>query len=75
MQTIIVKIFLIYAALMTRYHISLLGLRTILIMRNVLHRATPSASLEVIKHNLSYLKEALALIKAKIDADTKELFN
>lgn len=33
---------------------------------------TPSASLEVIKYTLSYLKEALALIKAKIGADTKE---
>ncbi|WP_422850108.1 anti-CBASS protein Acb1 family protein, partial [Borreliella afzelii] len=28
--------------------------------------------LEVIKYDLSYLKEALALIKAKIGADTKE---
>ncbi|MCD2386131.1 anti-CBASS protein Acb1 family protein [Borreliella burgdorferi] len=36
------------------------------------YTATPSASLEVIKYDLSYLKEALALIKAKIGADTKE---
>ncbi|WP_420025755.1 anti-CBASS protein Acb1 family protein (plasmid) [Borreliella yangtzensis] len=36
------------------------------------YTATPNASLEVIKYDLSYLKEALALIKAKIGADTKE---
>ncbi|WP_417861707.1 anti-CBASS protein Acb1 family protein [Borreliella andersonii] len=36
------------------------------------YTATPSASLEVIKYDLSYLKEALALIKSKIGADTKE---
>ncbi|WP_418905832.1 anti-CBASS protein Acb1 family protein [Borreliella japonica] len=36
------------------------------------YTATPSASLEVIKYDLTYLKEALALIKAKIGADTKE---
>ncbi|WP_420025615.1 DUF1073 domain-containing protein [Borreliella valaisiana] len=36
------------------------------------YTATPSASLEVVKYDLSYLKEALALIKAKIGADTKE---
>ncbi len=36
------------------------------------YTATPRASLEVIKYDLSYLKEALALIKAKIGADTKE---
>ncbi|MCD2421081.1 DUF1073 domain-containing protein, partial [Borreliella burgdorferi] len=36
------------------------------------YTATPSASLEVIKYDLSYLKGALALIKAKIGADTKE---
>ncbi|WP_418885614.1 anti-CBASS protein Acb1 family protein [Borreliella tanukii] len=36
------------------------------------YTATPSASLKVVKYDLSYLKEALALIKAKIGADTKE---
>ncbi|WP_424632795.1 anti-CBASS protein Acb1 family protein [Borreliella lusitaniae] len=36
------------------------------------YTATPGASLEVIKYDLSYLKEALALIKSKIGADTKE---
>ncbi|MCD2349630.1 DUF1073 domain-containing protein, partial [Borreliella americana] len=36
------------------------------------YTATPNASLEVIKYDLSYLKEALSLIKAKIGADTKE---
>ncbi len=36
------------------------------------YTATPSASLEVVKYDLSYLKEALALIKSKIGADTKE---
>ncbi|XOU12989.1 anti-CBASS protein Acb1 family protein (plasmid) [Borreliella americana] len=36
------------------------------------YTATPDASLEVVKYDLSYLKEALALIKAKIGADTKE---
>lgn len=36
------------------------------------YTATPRASLEVIKYDLSYLKEALALIKAKIGANTKE---
>ncbi|WP_420025178.1 anti-CBASS protein Acb1 family protein (plasmid) [Borreliella yangtzensis] len=36
------------------------------------YTATPNASLKVIKYDLSYLKEALALIKAKIGADTKE---
>ncbi|WP_434282804.1 anti-CBASS Acb1 family protein, partial (plasmid) [Borreliella burgdorferi] len=36
------------------------------------YTATPSASLEVVKYDLNYLKEALALIKSKIGADTKE---
>ncbi|MCD2332858.1 anti-CBASS protein Acb1 family protein [Borreliella americana] len=36
------------------------------------YTGTPNASLEVIKYDLSYLKEALSLIKAKIGADTKE---
>ncbi|WP_418909588.1 anti-CBASS protein Acb1 family protein (plasmid) [Borreliella lanei] len=36
------------------------------------YTATPNASLEVVKYDLTYLKEALALIKAKIGADTKE---
>ncbi len=36
------------------------------------YTATPSASLEVVKYYLSYLKETRALIKAKIGADTKE---
>ncbi|ACN93424.1 conserved hypothetical protein (plasmid) [Borreliella finlandensis] len=34
--------------------------------------ATSNANLEVIKYDLSYLNEALALIKAKIGDDTKE---
>ncbi|UPA12576.1 anti-CBASS protein Acb1 family protein [Borrelia venezuelensis] len=36
------------------------------------YTATSNATLEVIKYDLSYLKEALALVKAKIGADTKE---
>ncbi|WP_434757573.1 DUF1073 domain-containing protein (plasmid) [Borrelia puertoricensis] len=38
----------------------------------IFYSGTPDASLEVIKYDLTYLKEALALVKAKIGADTKE---
>ncbi|AMR76215.1 MULTISPECIES: anti-CBASS protein Acb1 family protein [Borrelia] len=38
----------------------------------IFYSCEPNASLEVIKYDLSYLKEALSLVKAKIGADTKE---
>ncbi|UPA11045.1 DUF1073 domain-containing protein (plasmid) [Borrelia parkeri] len=38
----------------------------------IFYSGTPDASLEVIKYDLTYLKEALTLVKAKIGADTKE---
>ncbi len=57
---------------MTNWHMSLLGLKTILIMRGCFIQLPLVPSLEVIKYDLSYLKEALTLIKAKIGADTKE---
>ncbi|WP_434757474.1 DUF1073 domain-containing protein (plasmid) [Borrelia puertoricensis] len=38
----------------------------------IFYTSTTDASLEVIKYDLTYLKEALALVKAKIGADTKE---
>nr|AAU85996.1 hypothetical protein BGP145 [Borreliella bavariensis PBi] len=50
----------------------LLRLKNNLNNEGMFYTANPSASLEVIKYDLSYLKEVLALIKAKIGADTKE---
>ncbi|UPA18565.1 anti-CBASS protein Acb1 family protein [Borrelia puertoricensis] len=38
----------------------------------IFYSGTSDASLEVIKYDLTYLKDALALVKAKIGADTKE---
>ncbi|AYE37110.1 phage portal protein (plasmid) [Borrelia turcica IST7] len=38
----------------------------------IFYTATPNASLEVVKYDLAFLKEALELVKAKIGADTKE---
>ncbi|AHH11379.1 DUF1073 domain-containing protein (plasmid) [Borrelia coriaceae] len=38
----------------------------------IFYSGTSDASLEVIKYDITYLKEALALVKAKIGADTKE---
>ncbi|WP_346313241.1 anti-CBASS protein Acb1 family protein [Borrelia miyamotoi] len=38
----------------------------------IFYSCETDASMEVIKYDISYLKEALALVKAKIGADTKE---
>ncbi|WP_242450699.1 anti-CBASS protein Acb1 family protein, partial [Borrelia miyamotoi] len=38
----------------------------------IFYSSETDASMEVIKYDMSYLKEALALVKAKIGADTKE---
>ncbi|QBK64008.1 DUF1073 domain-containing protein, partial (plasmid) [Borrelia miyamotoi] len=38
----------------------------------IFYSSETDASMEVIKYDMNYLKEALALVKAKIGADTKE---